>query len=388
MVKKINQHKIEKNTDQKAIGLVLILIVFNMGFIPGATIALNKSLFLDKVIIVFDNDKALAETSYTIKESYPDVKVVYYGSNKYFRVIDVKIVEKYILIAHGYEDGVLIKGKLVSWEEYADLTNSFHGELLYFVSCHSEKIRSYIPKARIGITIPGIIDAEIAGLLTSAMIAGFEGNREKSLDLMIESVRYVNLIDEGRKKLTPLLAIGNLKDWEIYLSLTELIIIILAILAGEIALSSNGVKTGVRTMVHTKYGHFGHIFAEIVHALFLGISVWELFMRLFEFLFTITSIINFILPYLTWIELITFGLGLAVSIGLTIASGSASWWVRAAVYTVVIGIWIYWLIVDASDPDSDWHHSSYSHESSSGGGSGGGGGGIGGGSGSSMLCFK
>jgi uncharacterized membrane protein YgcG len=384
-VKNINKHNKAKFNHQKAVSMVFVLIVFNLGAIPGASMVLNRSLFLDKVIILFDNDEALAETSSTIRNSNPSAKVVYYGSRNYFKIVKAKIVKNYILVAHGFENGVLINGKLVGWEEYAYITNRFHGELLYFVSCHSNKIRPYISEARIGIIIPGIIDARIAGLLTSAKIATFESNRGKSLNLIIQSIEVMHLIEEGRKELNPLLAIGNLKDGEIYLSLAELVIIILAIVAGEVAIASKGVQNGVRAVVHTRYWHFGHKFLEIVHAVLLGVSVGELVVRLFEWLFTVTSIINLILPYLTWIELISFGLGLVASIALVIASGSTSWWIRAAVYAVVLGIWGFWLGIDAYDSDSYWHRSSYHHSSSggSGGGSGGGGGG-----GSGTVCFK
>ena len=382
-MKNITEHKNTKFNRQKVVGIVLVLIVFNLGAIPGAAMILNRSLFLDKVIILFDNDQALTETSSTIRNSNPGIKVVNYGSKNYFQIVEAKIVKNYILVAHGFENGVLINGKLVGWEEYAYITNRFHGELLYYVSCHSDKIKTYIPEARVGIVIPGIIDAQIAGLLTSAKIATIEGNRGKSLNLIMQSIEVLHLIDEGRKELSPLLAIGNLKDEEIYLSLAELVIIILAIVAGEVAMASKGIENGVRAVVHTRYWHFGRKFLEIVHAVLLGVSVGELLVRLFDWLFTVTSIINVILPYLTWVELLSFGLGLVASIALLIASGSTSWWVRAAVYLVILGIWGFWLGIDANDSDSYWHYSSYHHDSGSGSG-----GGSGGGGGSRTVCLR
>ena len=119
----------------------------------------------------------------------------------------------------------------------------------------------------------------------------------------------------------------------------EFIIIVIAIIAGEAVLASEGAKTGVLALIGAKMHTYTHRLIEILHYGSTALATGELFLVMFELLFDLAGDIGtYVLPHLSWIELIVSGFGIVAGIALVLATGSGYLVIRAIAYSIIIGI--------------------------------------------------
>ncbi|MGQ4871069.1 MAG: hypothetical protein ACP6IT_04455 [Candidatus Thorarchaeota archaeon] len=153
-------------TGLKIRSLLLVVVVLS----PLWMMPLSVPVFSDVVVVMY-HDSAVNTAVRTITENVPDIRVVEYGSLEYAMTIH-RVVGRVVWVSHGSEDGILAGSQLLSWRVFSSITRLTLGRDIV-LACYSEYLTRSVESTRIGVlSIGGIVDAVMGGLVASSILTG------------------------------------------------------------------------------------------------------------------------------------------------------------------------------------------------------------------------
>jgi hypothetical protein len=141
--------------------LLVVLLMSPLAILPLSVPVLSN------VVVVMRNDGATSAAVKTITGNTANVEVVQYRSLEYALIIQ-RVSGQVVWVSHGFEDGILAKNDLISWESFSNQIRLTLGRDIV-LACHSACLENYVSSESM-IGIDGSIDAILGGFVASYLL--------------------------------------------------------------------------------------------------------------------------------------------------------------------------------------------------------------------------
>jgi len=118
----------------------------------------------------------------------------------------MRAVGEVIYVRHGTQQGIKVKGNIISWENFAKEIHRFPSKTIYVAACYSENLAKIAEKNRSNKIIfgfKGLVDVDEAAYITTATITATKGDMEKAQKLLKEltEIMFGKIIEPWKYKL-------------------------------------------------------------------------------------------------------------------------------------------------------------------------------------------
>jgi len=307
------------------------------------------------VIVKLGNDQAINTAVNVLQSNLKEDAIVVEFDTVWYLLIIWRAYKYVIWVGHGSRQGVLIRGKIFSWDTlYSYLKGSPARDIV--LACHSDVI-SNISKGRF-IGFPGLVDAKIGALLASFYISG-------DLATLHSISQQIHLYASQRDR--PIFLYMSTKEWINFIAFLAVTIIFLII--GMKLFANKAAKAGTEAAEEYIASSAGRTLISKLTAVFkkvisVGISFYRAISAVFggAYAFAVTFgdiVVKTFTKYIKKLNWIEWGIFLAY-VAFTIVTVLSSAGVILS-YKIANALNVIWsavtvlaiFIADFRDPDPD-----------------------------------